>query len=55
MLQWFKRFLGGVPELEKQQCQAKIVLGDSTFFCVKNETHLGPHQTYRGRWFWLWK
>ena len=37
--------------MQKQQCSSKVNLGDSTFFCIKNVGHFGPHKTYRGRWF----
>ena len=37
--------------LQKEQCTAKIDLGDTTFFCIKNTGHAGRHITHRGREF----
>ena len=55
MLRWFKRFLGFIPALEKEQCHAKLALEDTTFYCVKNQAHIGPHKTYQGKSFWMQK
>ena len=55
VLRWFKRFLGFIPALEKEQCPAKLALEDTTFYCVKNQAHIGPHKTNQGKSFWMQK
>ena len=62
MLQWVKRLVkrlfGYIPMMEKQQCMASKRIDTTTYFCILNAGHFGPHKrrhltpSYGTRWFW---
>jgi len=54
MSKWIKRFFGNLPFMEKFPCQANAEVDNTTYFCILNTGHIGPHKTYLGRTHWPW-
>tara|TARA_R100000008_G_C3572161_1_gene162872 strand:- start:563 stop:742 length:180 start_codon:yes stop_codon:yes gene_type:complete len=55
IIQTVKRLFGYPLALQKEQCRVKLVSDEAIFFCTRNTGHFGPHKTYRGKLFWIWK
>lgn len=53
--QAIKKLFGYCLALQKNQCRVKLASDETTFFCIRDIGHFGPHKTYRGKLFWIWK